>query len=534
MSGAMQSWWRRGSVVVGAVVLGCQFPKPPDIESEAGPVARYEVTLVVGGAGAGTVRVEPGDFVCASGTCTREFDAGSELVVTATGASELDGVQMIAGDCAASPCTLSNLSGPRAVNVSFARFQCVPGAAPRCEGGLFTQCGDDGNFVSYTIPDSSGEGTTAVTMDRYECPMGCHADGTRCADIDAGSVFNPVLDEVSDSSPDIVLPRPGSPAGTITLDTVNGFDSALGQVRIADTSGSVITIPAVRIVQAAPAPQVVVLKTRTFTLRAGSTLRMQGSRALGIVAHRDIVIAGTMDLSADPPGIHGGEGAGSIGSPNGCAGQFVDVVSGGGGHGCVGGRASNGALGGSMPALPTRTVHGGCSGGAGPGLFQFPGGGGGGLMLVSRSRVVLTGASVLDASGGGGWGASSWASGGGSGGQVLIQTPALSLAAGAVVAGRGGSGGAASGTTSAHGVEGPVSGSTPAPGATCSGCGVGGPGGVETGSCSIPSGMGSGSAIGAGGGAAGQCTAYTRIAPTVPAGMMKIRYQYLVLASRSQ
>lgn len=528
----MQSVWRRS--LIGAAAIGlvaCEFPKPPDLDPEAGPLARYEVTLVVGGTGAGSITVEPGDFVCASGICTRAFDAGSELVVSATGASELDSVQMIGGDCVANPCTLSNLSEPRTVNVSFGRFQCVPSSA-HCASGLLTQCGADGAYVSHTIPHSSGEGTTVVTMDQYECPMSCHADGTRCADIDVGTEFNPVLDEVSDLEPDIVLPLPGSPAGTISLDTSNSFDTALGIVRIADTSGSIVTIPATRIAQTSPAGSVVVLKTRTFTLRAGSTIRVKGTRSFGVVSHRDVVIAGTIDMSADSPNSRG-RGPGSISSFQACEGRFVDGVGGGGGHGCVGGRGSHGALGGAATPLLERTVHGGCSGGTGPDVFQIPGGGGGGLVLVSRSRVSLTATSLLDVSGGGGWAARAWVTGGGAGGKVLIQTPALSLASGAVVAGRGGSGGATGPTAEAPGVEGPISGSSPAPGATCTDCGGGGSGGIEGGSCSIPAGTGSGSARGAGGGDVGSCRAYTRIPPNIPAGMMRLRYQNALLTPRA-
>ncbi len=405
---------------------------------------------------------------------------------------------------------------------------CVP-EAESCADGRYTRCDATGNFVQHLIPNggASGEPIT-ITMDDYECPMGCHTTAPRCADIDTLNVVNAALDNgVSATGTDVVLPLAGSPDGTIALDTgPNGqFDSVAAEVRITDTGGGTIRIPAEVLTQSPPAPAVLVLKTRTFTLRAGSTLRLDGARALAIASHFDVRIEGVLDGSGQPGVAEQGAGPGSLGDSASCVGQWMSFVSGGAGNMSNGGRSSNGLTGGGLHPAGPPALAGGC---AGSGQV----GGGGGIQLASRTRIALASTAQIDVSGGGGAGLTNVALGGGSGGNVLLQAPVVFFGPGAVVAGRGGGGGAGGPSGGAAGAEGTVTGTAGAAGGTCSGCGTGGTGGTET---SPPTnGTGSTGALGGGGGAAGRCHVRTRTGtPIIPAGTMRLSSSSLVLAPRS-
>ncbi|MCL4223302.1 MAG: hypothetical protein KJZ91_02365 [Myxococcales bacterium] len=402
---------------------------------------------------------------------------------------------------------------------------CVP-ETETCADGRYTQCDATGNFVQHLIPNggASGEPFT-ITMDAYDCPMGCHATAPRCADIDTLNVVNAALDNgVSAVGADIVLPLAGSPDGTIALDT-GQFDSVAAEVRITDTGGGTIRIPAEVLTQSPPAPAVLVLKTRTFTLRAGSTLRLDGARALAIASHFDVRIEGVIDGSGQVGVAGQAAGPGSLGGPASCVGQWMSFVSGGAGNVSNGGRSSTGLTGGELHPAGPPALAGGC---ASSGVA----GGGGGIQLASRTRIALASTAQIDVSGGGGTGFTNVALGGGSGGNVLLHAPVVFFGPGAVVAGRGGGGGAGGPSGGASGAEGTLTGTAGAAGGTCSGCGTGGTGGTET---SPPTnGTGSTGALGGGGGAAGRCHVRTRTGtPIIPAGTMRLSSSSLVLAPRS-
>lgn len=513
------------------MLVGCQFERPADKLGPDAPAQPVELALSVEGPGEGTVIVTPGDFICGSGTCMRTFDAGSEVTIDASPGSVFDGVGLVTGDCAALPCTL-RLDGPRAVTVAFRRFTCEPNRST-CIAGKLTNCGADGEYASYVVPNGNGESApSALTMHDYECPLGCHASQPRCADVDTRMELNGVLDSaaVSNSGVDVVIPAPGNPAGVVNLDT-GAWDSALNEIRLTDTNGQTLHVPAVVVVQPAPAPEVLVLATRTFTLRTGSTLNVVGSRALAIVANYDVVVAGTIDLSAARNGVDT-IGPGSFtNSETVCLGHFTNGVSGGGSNGCGAGNGSNGASRGDPPPVFPPALAGGCPGGGGTGTFQFGGIAGGALALVSRTIVTLGATSMLDLSGGHGWAAPGWATGGGSGGTVIVHAPALVVANGAIIANRGGSGAAAGPSTSAPGLEGTTTGTAGAAGGMCAGCGTGGTGTSSVG-CG-GNGVGSGTALGGGGGGGGKCIVYARSTPTIPTGTMPSGYSSQPLVVRS-
>lgn len=534
------------------VTTGCKFSEVPplaeDAATDAAPDAAADpdapaidapavqhlltITIDAAGTGEGIVRVAPSGFTCTSGTCMRAFDAGTELTITVEGNGALDAVAELSGDCAVSPCSIT-VDGDRVVRARFQRLACVP-TTESCAAGQYTQCSSAGSFVEHVIPNGGGEGVaTTIVMNGYPCPMGCHPTQPRCADIDPGNAVTAALDapQVSASGVDVVIPGPGAPAGTVHVQPTS-FDQNSSMLLLTDTDGSTIGIPAQLVVQTAPAPPVLVLKTRTFTLRQGSTLQVNDPRALAIVAHFDIHIGGTIDASAVRPGQIFGVGPGSLTMSTTCVGGYTSPLSGGGGGYCAGGDASNGAMAGAAASIVAPTVVGGCAGGVSGGPLDFAGSGGGGLMLASRTRISLASSSVLDVSGGGGRADQNLARGGGSGGRVLLQAPVLSVSAGAVVAGRGGSGGAASATTFANGVEGPVAGTSGASSVTCSGCGSSGRGGVES-QCFGGDGTGSASALAAGGGGVGVCLTYTRTGnPAVPGGTMRLFHHARTLAVR--
>ncbi len=533
---------------LAVVLCACKFPYPGDVEVDAssdatavdatavdavpddGRPVQHLVTVTVdpAGTGTGTIQIEPGGFTCVTGACMRMYDAGTNLTITATGTTSLDGVASISGDCQASPCQISNLSGDRAVTARFVRYQCVP-STETCAVGVYNQCDATGNHVSYLIPNGALDGSSStLTMNDYACPMGCHATQSHCADIALGNGIEAALDTpaVSPSGLDLVIPRPAAQAGTASVNT-NSFNASAGTIQVTDTDGVQITVPAQLLDQPGAAPSVLVLKTRTFTLRAGTTLRAEGDVALAIASHFDIYVGGTLDLSGDRPPSSvptGGAGA-NYASGAACVGVSLGATTGaagGGGGGCGGGASSTGITGGVAVAVAPPFIIGGCSGGRGNGIGQLASGAGGGLLLASRTKVSLAASAVIDLSGGRGLGGTNYAAGGGGGGVGIVQAPVVRVVAGAIVAGRGGSGGAAGTTAGVAGLEGMTTGTSGTPGQTCAGCGTGGTGGGEV-ACTGGIGAGSASAIAAGGGAAGSFQLYSRGVTTVPSGTMKLR-----------
>ncbi len=511
-----------------AALAGCQFPQPEDVPATDAPPGQVSLTVTIAGAGAGSILVAPGDFTCGSGTCEHSYAEGTSLTLTGAPTSDLDGVEAVTGDCTSLPCTLT-MSSARSVSVSFRRFSCVP-ESTTCTAGRFSACGSDGEFLSYDVPNGAGEGMpTTLVMHDYVCPLGCHSTEPRCADVDTQTDLNAVLAStaVSPAGLDIVLPKSGAPAGTIRIDT-SSYDAVAHQIVVTDTDGQSVAIPATVVLQPTPAPTLLVLSTRTLTLRTGSTIVVSGPHALAIATHFDLVVNGTIDLSAYVEG-HAQAAPGGYNSGAVCDGHWLNGASGGGSNACGAGNASTGALRGDGAPVHAPYVTGGCPGGPGPGFVQLGGIGGGALGLVSRTRIRLGPASLVDVSGGGGFAGPGWATGGGSGGDIVIITPDLLTAAGARLSGRGGSGGAAGPTASAPGQEGPTAPATWAVGGSCSGCGTGGVGGSEAGCGS--NGSGSGTALGGGGGGSGEVSTYTRATPLFPPGSLQIGHSYNTIAS---
>ena len=213
-------------------------------------------------------------------------------------------------------------------------------------------------------------------------------------------------------------------------------------------------------------PEVAVLHTHAFTVSAGATLRVLGTRPLAVVAGDRVIIAGLLDASArtDTPG--GGGFPAALGPGVGAAGMANSGNDGGGGgagygrnggSGADGGNGSNKASGGAngvatdVPEL--MLLLGGSGGGAGSqGGCSSPtagGAGGGAVELFSTMSVEIDVAAVIDVGGGGGGGGSvcvsddSAGAGGGSGGAIVLQAPLVNVF-GTLAANGGGGGGGAS------------------------------------------------------------------------------------------
>lgn len=177
----------------------------------------------------------------------------------------------------------------------------------------------------------------------------------------------------------------------------------------------------------------------SIKIGAGATLRVKGDRALALIADADVVIEGTLDISADlnipgPGGSHRRSGGFS-----------------GAGFATAGGNDSMNGTGGPAvedPALGDLLVAGATAGDSTGGAI---GGGGGGAVAIigCRGRVSVNG--TIDASGGGGAGGRCFkfcgapnqadvsGSGGGSGGYVVIQGAEVAIT-GQVFANGGGGG----------------------------------------------------------------------------------------------
>ncbi|MCL4227524.1 MAG: hypothetical protein KJZ91_23930 [Myxococcales bacterium] len=496
---------------------------------------RYTLAVSRAGLGTGTVTsTSPAGAIDCGTDCSELVTDGTIVTLAAapTGGSVFHGWS--GGGCSGTGTCTTTVTAAVTVTATFDR--CAR-STQTCSVGRFTQCDATGDFVSYAIPNGSASGgPVTITMNDYQCPMGCHAAQPRCADIDASNGLNAALDapQTSPAGVDVSLPVNPAIAGNVIIDTSN-YNSTSGTTQIVDPDGSLLTVPA-QVITQTDAPEILVLKVRTFKLLAGRNVEVRGTRALAIASHFDIYLAGSIDLSPvageslNPPSRPGpGHSVRSS-----CEGQSTgNGAFGGGGNAFAGGRGSIAAATGGMPisSVGLSPLEGGGGGG-------YQNNGGGAIQLVSRTRVAMASTSLLNVSGGAGeliiffgW----FGTGGGAGGGVLIEAPSTQFTAGAVIAGRGGSGGASdSNTVRLAGVEGPVAGTTPAPAVTCTGCGTSGAGGTESASAGNAV-LVNPNPIASGGGSVGRCVVRNAAgAVTPPSGMMKLSFQTpLTLPARS-
>ena len=382
-----------------------------------------------------------------------------------------------------------------------------------CTGERYTECGADGRYVRYDVPNGAPDGSaTTLVMHDYACPLGCHATEPRCLDVAPGNDLADAMDTtaVSPEGLDLVVDDP-SEVATITDVHLAGATS----VTIAFSSGANIEVPA-ELREQPGGPPLRVLQVRSLTITAGTTLKLRGIGPFAIVSHFDIYVGGVLDDS----------GTSTFGGAvqAGCDIAVSQPTYGGGGNAGAGGASSRGQAGGSAQTLNPmlEPIVAGCDGGYGTG--------GGGLQLVSRRRIAVAGTGRIDVAGerGQALGAGSLfsAGGGGAGGNLLIETPALGLASGALLLGRGGSGGAGNtatdmGASGFHGNGDPQA--TTVPGARCPGCDAdGGDGSTER--TNPTAGRASGTGVAGGGGSIGRTLVRTRSPLVPPIAAIKIHY----------
>jgi hypothetical protein len=384
---------------------------------------------------------------------------------------------------------------------------------------------DSGQTPDAEVPDSElgcTPSTTTCTDGRYvecsaegvvtraiDCSLGCDGSQPKCREIDASNGVSQYLDQArTDPTPMLRLG-----AGS-TIDTDSGviFDG-----------GANVSVPNIDL----GGFRVFMVKS----LSIEGTTTVSGGDSLIFVSAGDISITATLDISAN--GQVSGPGGGAGTCEGGDATFQTSVGYGGGGGGGGNGEAGGvgagafegpgntpgGAAGAALAAADLVPLRGGCFGGesiaSGTTCKSIGGGGGGAVQLTSRTRIVISGNGVIDASGGGGIAARSGqlgcnieprgGGGGGSGGSILLEAPLVTLDGAGVVLSTKGGGGSASGNGSI-GYAGADGGTTAAPaaGGTSTNGAPGGKGGTD----SVPPEEGptgtSGQSGGAGGGAAGR------------------------------
>lgn len=310
-----------------------------------------------------------------------------------------------------------------------------------------------------------------------------------------------------------------APLGDLNLtNALSGFSFDTSSGGLKGKMNTTINVTAMVMTQT-DGPDVMVMSVNNFTLEAGATLDINGTRPLVIAVAGTATIAGDIDVDAflTTPGPGGYIGitdpycaAAAVGD-SGSAGTPAE----GGGGGGMGGDGGNGGNIGNGPGLAIAipaSVRGGCSGGlggAGTGATQGSrGAGGGAIQITASTAITVTADASIGAGGGGGGGgrlAYGGGGGGGAGGFIGLDAPTVTVA-GVLAANGGGGGGGASdvtigsagstGNTSATAALGGLGGSPSNVGA-CPRGGSGAAGGTLTGA------VGNSSACGGGGGGGG-------------------------------
>lgn len=285
-----------------------------------------------------------------------------------------------------------------------------------------------------------------------------------------------------------------------TLDTSNA--TLKGK---ANTSIPITTM----VVSQAAGPDVMLVSIRNFTLDAGATLTVTGSRPLVLAVWGTATIAGTIDASASLSTTGpGGSNSNECMNLTGATGMSMQPALGGGGGGLqgTGGRGGNvGGFGGTGIGAPAG-IRGGCAGGLGGAgsSTQAPrGAGGGAVQITARTSIVVDG--VINVGGGGGSGGRvgyGAGGGGGSGGFIGLDSPIV-IVTGTLAANGGGGGGGASDVANATNGGDARTNETPAtagPGAMTSNVGVCANGGTGAAGTTLGGQNGESSLCGGGGG----------------------------------
>jgi hypothetical protein len=357
--------------------------------------------------------------------------------------------------------------------------------AVECTPGAFEKCSGEKSLVCNTRGDN---------FELDECEFGCSTETGGCNVCNTPECVNEkrIIPKHLPNACTELAPRP-----TLTISS----DTTL------DTSNDLVCST---IVPQTGAPDICVLRYGKITIEATRTYTITGSRVLALVADRELVVDGTLDVSAiaGTNGPGGGFLKSGTGQSNAGGGAGYRHVGAHGATTTTNGGALNGGPAGMNPAQLVQLFGGpqatrGTDGGP-------PGGGGGGLTLIScRGLVSVTG--TIDAGGGGGFGDAfvevvnyRYAAGGGAGGTVVLQGMNLNVTGGIFANGGGGGGGGGPGGIGADAPRNMMNASGGSP--NINGGGFGGYGGNAN-----PPGNGVASSAGAagGGGSAGFILTFT-------------------------
>ena len=427
--------------------------------------------------------------------------------------------------------------------------QRAPDAADGCAAGAFLRCSDP---MTATFCSADGHGTVDTACGAPGCNAGaqhcnqcvpgvalCSADGSTLEMCGTDGVARP-METCALSCADATSTAPARCKHIITPYATAVCDTPATTANLALMGGTIdpgLDGTCSAIVTQTNGPDICVVRADTISI--ASTVTVVGptgsepNRAIAFVADHDLVMSGTLDLSAH--GTAHGPGGGTL-----ISGVPGTATSGGGGAGAftTGGNGANdtngnGGAGGAATGTPLPALMGGANAGSCSGtcvtLHPFGGAGGGAVMLASCLETVTMSGSIVT-SGGGGQGARLNITGsailapdgGGAGGNVVIAGAGVQVT-GSLFANGGGGGGGCNNQTGGvcpggTGADGPAAVAAAAGGAAGTGAtgGAGGFGstrpGVGNASGLIPSGPG-----GAGGGAAGhlQVWAPSGVVPTV-------------------
>lgn len=386
----------------------------------------------------------------------------------------------------------------------------VPGSGPDFEAG-----------VGSSVPnlDASGD-----------------ADDDARFDIDGGNVYVDAEGDRPDAGVAFV-PSHLQPVYSLTAPNVTiATDSVLDTTARTITIGSGAPTPLTNLIHSG---ELAVWSVGSFKLDIAVRLTLKGTRALVIVASKDVTLDGHVAAfgDKDAPGVGGAAAASGAGKgANGAKPNSGDASGGGGaGHATAGGAggtkgaAPGGAAGAAVNANDA-LLAGGSGGGHGGGFgsaicsdaTRGRGGVGGGAIQISAvGKIVLSGTGGIDVGGGGGAGGCKdngtdryrGGGGGGAGGLVVFESVGgIQIDLGAQIAASGGAGGEG-GTSNKMGGDGQ---SGPFPAAVAQGGnlnsgGRGGNGGTGAGSTATTPEPGvANDSAGGGGGSAGRVFLGTR------------------------
>jgi len=320
-----------------------------------------------------------------------------------------------------------------------------------------------------TIDEASDVTDNGAPDAAPENGRGTDGSGGTDADVPAPEAAAPKSDAASDGGSSHVpsfayaptnfdpsILDPAHAGSTVRLDCgVSTFDSSTGAFD--NWCGPT---PAFVKQSQAGGPDVVILALPSFTVGAGSTLRLTGAYPAVLAVFGDATIAGTIDASANgtTPGAGGNlecgasQGADGNGSPT----RYSGASGGGGGaFSTIGGNsgiadtdnsdgvnpaASGGKVRGNAALSP---LMGGCAGGRAGGCPTNGGAGGGAVQISAAGALTVTGIILANGADGSlpcGPSDEGGGTGGGSGGGVLLEATNVSRS-GATLTVSGGSGG---------------------------------------------------------------------------------------------